>query len=252
MTSDLSRLEEERRSARTLPIRRADPRRSRMCGSTTAAYDLTDWIAKHPGGAFFIGRTKNRDITSIVKSYHPNPEAIERILERYCVGPRRDAGRHPPEEQRTAIPVQRRLQQLAGHPEVSGSTTDNDLLHRVKARLREPALAARIKRMDTLFNIVVALLAVAYVAVQGLRLGSTRLDAAADLRGRDGAAAQFAWPAFGHYAIHRAQKGLTRVLDSSLRHELRRAWRWSSPTDTPCCTTRTRRAKSTSRRTCSR
>lgn len=53
------------------------------------AYDLSDWIGKHPGGAFFIGRTKNRDITSIVGSYHRNPEAIEKILQRYALG--RDA-----------------------------------------------------------------------------------------------------------------------------------------------------------------
>jgi Cytochrome b5-like Heme/Steroid binding domain len=49
------------------------------------AYDLSDWISKHPGGAFFIGRTKNRDITSIIHAYHKNPEAIERILERYAL-----------------------------------------------------------------------------------------------------------------------------------------------------------------------
>ena len=49
------------------------------------AYDLSDWISKHPGGAFFIGRTKNRDITSIIQAYHKNPEAIERGLERYAL-----------------------------------------------------------------------------------------------------------------------------------------------------------------------
>uniref|UniRef100_UPI0005924D91 cytochrome b5-like heme/steroid binding domain-containing protein n=1 Tax=Nocardia takedensis TaxID=259390 RepID=UPI0005924D91 len=40
------------------------------------AYDLSDWISKHPGGEFFIGRTKNRDITSIIGSYHKDPERI--------------------------------------------------------------------------------------------------------------------------------------------------------------------------------
>ena len=49
------------------------------------AYDLSDWIAKHPGGAFFIGRTKNRDITSIIQAYHKNVEGIERLLERYAL-----------------------------------------------------------------------------------------------------------------------------------------------------------------------
>ena len=49
------------------------------------AYDLTDWISKHPGGEFFIGRTKNRDITSIIGSYHRDPEKIERMLQK-CAG----------------------------------------------------------------------------------------------------------------------------------------------------------------------
>ena len=44
------------------------------------AYDLSDWISKHPGGEFFIGRSKNRDITSIIGSYHANVEAVERML----------------------------------------------------------------------------------------------------------------------------------------------------------------------------
>ena len=46
------------------------------------AYDLRDWITQHPGGEFFIGRTKNRDITSVVGSYHKDPEKVARILER--------------------------------------------------------------------------------------------------------------------------------------------------------------------------
>ena len=54
------------------------------------AYDLTDWVSKHPGGAFFIGRTKNRDITSIVGSYHRHPEAIEKSAGTVCVGSRRN------------------------------------------------------------------------------------------------------------------------------------------------------------------
>ena len=83
----------------------------------------------------------------------------------------------------------------------------------MRARLQEPVLAARIKRMDTLFNVIVWMLAVAYVAVQGLRLGIPAwmllpifMVAMVVLRS--------SLAAFGHYAIHRAQKGATRFLDS--------------------------------------
>ena len=83
-------------------------------------------------------------------------------------------------------------------------------MHRVKARLNEPALAARIKRMDTIFNVVVAMLAMAYFAVQGVRLAEPRwmplpvfVIAMVLLRS--------SLAGFGHYAFHRAQRGINRV-----------------------------------------
>ena len=177
------------------------------------AYDLTDWIAKHPGGAFFIGRTKNRDITSIIGSYHRNPEAIEKILERYALD--RDATPRDihPKNNAPAFLFKDDFNSWRDTPKYRFDNK-SDLLHRVKARLREPALAARIKRMDKAFNIVVALLAITYLGVQGVRLVSPGwmplavfVIAMVLLRS--------ALVGFGHYAIHRAQKGITRVVASS-------------------------------------
>ncbi|MFE3026287.1 cytochrome b5 domain-containing protein, partial [Nocardia tengchongensis] len=133
------------------------------------AYDLSDWISKHPGGEFFIGRTKNRDITSIVGSYHKNPEAIGRILKKYALD--RDALPEDihPKANAPAFLFNEGFDSWRDTPKFSFDNKD-DLLHKVKARLKEPELAARIRRMDTYFNIVVAVLAVLYFAVQGLRL----------------------------------------------------------------------------------
>ncbi|MFD4430736.1 fatty acid desaturase, partial [Nocardia sp. NPDC058497] len=85
----------------------------------------------------------------------------------------------------------------------------NDLLHKVKARIKEPELAARLKRMDRAFDIVVAVLIFLYFAVQGLRLWDTSwmplpvfVIAMVLLRS--------SLAGFGHYAIHRAQKGLNK------------------------------------------
>ena len=50
------------------------------------AYDLTDFLKKHPGGEFFIGRTKNRDITAIVNIFHRNPEKVKKVLKKYSLG----------------------------------------------------------------------------------------------------------------------------------------------------------------------
>ncbi len=178
------------------------------------AYDLSDWISKHPGGAFFIGRTKNRDITAIVASYHRDPAKVERILERrYALG--RDATPRDVHPKHNAPPFLFKddFNSWRDTPKYSFDN-ENDLMHRVKARLNEPALAARIKRMDTLFNIVVAVLAIAYFAVQGVRLAEPRwmplwafVIAMVLLRS--------SLAGFGHYSLHRAQRGLNRVFGNS-------------------------------------
>ncbi|WP_067548293.1 fatty acid desaturase [Nocardia crassostreae] len=173
------------------------------------AYDLSDWISKHPGGEFFIGRTKNRDITSIIGSYHKNPEGISKLIERFALN-------------REALPED--IHPKANAPDFlfkegfdSWHDTPkyrfddkNDLLHAVKKRLKEPELAARIKKMDKLFNIVVVLMAIAYFAVQGLRLAVPAwmplpvfVFAMVVLRS--------SLAGFGHYAIHRAQKGWNKI-----------------------------------------
>ncbi|BBX95946.1 hypothetical protein AWC15_19995 [Mycobacterium lacus] len=178
------------------------------------AYDLSDWITRHPGGAFFIGRTRNRDITTIVGSYHRDPAKIERILQRrYALG--RDATPRDIHPKHNAPPFLFKdgFNSWRDTPAYRFDD-DNDLLHRVKARLNEPALAARIKRMDTLFNIVAALLAIGYLAVQGVRLAESRwmplpvfVIAMVLLRS--------SLAGFGHYALHRRQRGINRVLDNA-------------------------------------
>ncbi|MDT5348297.1 MAG: hypothetical protein QOH91_1584 [Mycobacterium sp.] len=190
------------------------PRLSDVWVYNGRAYDLSDWIAKHPGGAFFIGRTKNRDITAVVASYHRDPDKVERILQRrYALG--RDATAQDIHPKHNAPPF------LFDDDFNSRRDTPNyrfdnhdDLLHRVKARLNEPALAARIKRMDTYFNIVVVLLVVAYFVVQVLRLAQPGwmplpLFVIAMVLLRSSLAG------FGHYALHRAQRGMNRVFGSA-------------------------------------
>ncbi|WP_399510187.1 cytochrome b5 domain-containing protein [Williamsia muralis] len=177
------------------------------------AYDLTDWISKHPGGEFFIGRTKNRDITSIIGSYHRDPEKIERMLQKYALD--RDAvveDIHPKANAPDFL-FKENFDSWRDTPHFRFDDK-NDLLHRIKARLKEPELAARLKRMDTVFNVVVIGLVVAYFAVQGLRLFDTSwmpLPAfvIAMVVLRCGIAG------YGHYAIHRPQKGLTKAFVSA-------------------------------------
>ena len=178
------------------------------------AYDLRDWITKHPGGEFFIGRTKNRDITSVVGSYHQDPEKVARILERRFA------------LDRQAVPEDIHPKANAPHflfnpdfdswrdtPKYQFDNRD-DLLHQVKARLKERAWVDRIKRLDRIFDIVVAFLIVAYFAVQGVRLVEPSwlplpIFVIAMVLLRSSLAG------FGHYAIHRAQRGINKALTST-------------------------------------
>ncbi|MGW6422310.1 cytochrome b5 domain-containing protein [Nocardia sp. NPDC055053] len=172
------------------------------------AYDLSEWISKHPGGEFFIGRTKNRDITSIIGSYHRDPEKIARMIERYSLG--RDATPEDihPKNNAPDFLFKEGFNSWDDTPKYKFDNK-NDLLHKVKARIKEPELAARLKRMDRAFDIVVAVLIFLYFAVQGLRLWDTSwmplpvfVIAMVLLRS--------SLAGFGHYAIHRAQKGLNK------------------------------------------
>lgn len=177
------------------------------------AYDLTDWITRHPGGAFFIGRTKNRDITSVIGSYHADPEKIERMLERYALGREATPLDVHPKHNAPPFLFKDDFNSWRDTPQYRFDDED-DLLHRVKARLKEPDLAARIKRMDRIFNLVVVALFVAYFVVQGLRLAEPAwmplpafVIAMVLLR--------LSLAGFGHYAIHRAQRGSARVFAST-------------------------------------
>ena len=174
------------------------------------AYDLSDWISKHPGGEFFIGRSKNRDITSIIGSYHANVEAVERMLEKYALD--RDAvieDVHPKNNAPDFLFTER-FDSWRDTPKYDFGRRD-DLLHAIKKRLRGKDIQTRLKKLDRWFNVVAAMLFIAYFAVQGLRLYDTSwmplpvfVIVMVMLRS--------SLAGFGHYAIHRAQKGATKVL----------------------------------------
>ncbi|WP_067674094.1 fatty acid desaturase [Nocardia miyunensis] len=212
MTTDRPEVQEREEFSRP-PIPDGPPPVSNVWIYNGKAYDLSDWISKHPGGEFFIGRTKNRDITSIIGSYHREPERIARMLERYSLD-------------RQALPEDIHPKNNAPDflfTEGFDSWTDtpkyrfddeNDLLHRIKARLREPKLAARLDRMDRIFNIVAVLLTISYFAVESLRLFERSwiplpVFVIAMVLLRSSVAG------FGHYGIHRAQKGLNKIFTNA-------------------------------------
>jgi hypothetical protein len=47
------------------------------------AYDLTEWMKIHPGGAAWFGPSQGRDISALVHTYHRDPAKLRKILARY-------------------------------------------------------------------------------------------------------------------------------------------------------------------------
>jgi hypothetical protein len=173
------------------------------------AYDLTDFIKRHPGGEFFIGRTKNRDITALVNVLHRNPAKVKHVLKKYSLGrPATPADMHPKYD---APP-------FLFKPDFDGwrdtprfnFEPKGQLLDAIRARLKTPEMQARIARMDFLFNLVTVLLAVTYVSVEGLRFGLPQfmpIYLFAPLM----AMLRISLSGAGHYLIHRAQVKFNKV-----------------------------------------
>ena len=47
------------------------------------AYDLTEWMKLHPGGATWFGPSQGRDISALLHTYHRDPARLQKILARY-------------------------------------------------------------------------------------------------------------------------------------------------------------------------
>ncbi len=172
-------------------------------------YDLTEFIQKHPGGDFFIGRTKNRDITTIVNIFHRNPEKVKRILKQYALNrPAIPEDVHP---KYTAPPFLFKpdFNGWKDTPKFNFNSPDQ-LLDRIKKRLKEPEMQAKVERMDALFDAIAIGLFGLYVFTQWLRLSHAEylpiylfVPLMAILRTSLAGA--------GHYLIHRPQVGWTKV-----------------------------------------
>ncbi len=181
----------------------------------TQAYDLTDFIKKHPGGEFFIGRMKNRDITTLVNIFHPNPEKVKKILKQYALN--REAvpeDMHP----KYAAPEFLFREGFDGWRDTPKFYFGNEgqLLNQIKARLNTPEMKKKVAQMDSIFDAVTIVLGILYILVQVLRLNFTQympiylfVPLMVMLR--------ISLAGAGHYLIHRPQvkwnKALEQIFD---------------------------------------
>lgn len=173
------------------------------------AYDLTEFIAKHPGGQFFIGRTKNRDITTIVNIFHPNPERVKKVLQKYSLGQQGRPEHIHPKYNAPPFLFKEHFNGWRDTPRYDFRNPEQ-LLNKIKARVYSPEFKQKVARMDFLFNVISICLFLIYFVVQGLYLEARQympiylfVPLIAMLR--------IALAGVGHYLIHRPQVGLNKV-----------------------------------------
>ncbi len=174
------------------------------------AYDFTDFINKHPGGEFFIGRMRNRDVTTVVNIFHRNPEKVKRRLKQYALGrPATAEDMHP---KYNAPPFLFRPTFDAWRDTPRFQFGDkSQLLDVIRKRLNQPEMVKKVARMDQLFDGVTLVLGILYVLVELLRLGAPAWMPA-PLFVPLMVVLRIALSGAGHYLIHRPQVGLTKAL----------------------------------------
>ncbi|MBD2435588.1 cytochrome b5-like heme/steroid binding domain-containing protein [Nostoc sp. FACHB-110] len=175
------------------------------------AYDLSDFIKKHPGGEFFIGRMKNRDITILVNIFHPNPQKVKKILQKYALNrPGVPEDIHP----KYAAPeflFREGFDSWRDTPKFDFES-QGQLLDQIKTRLNKPEMKKKIAQMDFWFDAVTVTLGILYILVQVLRLGFTEympMYLFVPLM----IALRISLAGAGHYFIHRPQVGLNKAVE---------------------------------------
>ncbi|MBR8838556.1 MAG: cytochrome b5 domain-containing protein [Stigonema ocellatum SAG 48.90 = DSM 106950] len=173
------------------------------------AYDLTEFIAKHPGGQFFIRRTKNRDITTFVHFFHHNPEKVRKVLAKYSLG--RQATREDihPTCWAPKFLFSQGFDSWRDTPKYNFKQ-EGQLLNRIRARLNQPEMRKKVAQMDFLFNLISVMLVIAYVLTDGLRLGfsqSMPMYVFIPLM----SIIKISLSGVGHYLLHNPQRGLNKI-----------------------------------------
>lgn len=173
------------------------------------AYDLTDFVKKHPGGEFFIGRMKNRDITTLVNIFHRNPKKVKKILQKYALGRKATPDDFHPTYNAPPFLFRDDFDGWRDTPQFNFDQP-GQLLTKIRSRLKEPAIKAKIERLDFIFDIITVGLGCLYILVQWLRLESVEympiylfVPLMTVLR--------ISLSGAGHYLLHRPQIGLTKL-----------------------------------------
>src|ERR1700722_2879135 len=157
------------------------------------AYDFTEWMGRHPGGAMWFKQTEGRDISALLHTYHREPARLQKILAKYQIeefadqdiSPRMVA---PPKftEARNfrqlGVPPERDILPTLGAPpfllppEFNAPTDlprldyrdEGSLLATVRQRVNAQFSKQALKKYDRAFDAVTWLIAAAHLAALAL------------------------------------------------------------------------------------
>jgi hypothetical protein len=173
------------------------------------AYDLTEFIDKHPGGKFFIRRTKNRDITAFINFFHRNPERVRKVLGKYSLGrPAKPEDIHP-SSWAPGFLFSHDFNSWRDTPKYNFKK-EGQLLDRIRARLHKPEMMKKVAQMDFLFDLVSVILVLAYGLIEWLRLDFSQYMPSYFFIPLM-AMIKIALSGTGHYLLHRRQIGLNKI-----------------------------------------
>ncbi|MBS9383333.1 MAG: hypothetical protein HEQ24_03540 [Dolichospermum sp. BR01] len=175
------------------------------------AYDLSDFMKRHPGGEFFIGRMKNRDITTLVNIFHPNPQKVKKILKKYALNRQAVPEDIHPKYAAPEFLFREGFDAWRDTPKFDFDSEER-LLDQIKTRLNTPEMKIKIAQMDSLFDAVTMILGISYILVQVLRIGFSEympISLFVPLM----VALRISLAGAGHYFIHRPQVGLNKAIE---------------------------------------
>lgn len=168
-------------------------------------YDLKDWIPIHPGGSQWFVKAYRRDLTTLVHTYHKNPETMRKILAKY-------------ETNRKASDILARYFNIPPHvlPEgfhaakdslIFDWTKEDSIFEQVKKRIFTKEFSAKTKQADFIFDLIGLCLLVThlFLSFPGVyyEILPPVLLVPCFLITRTGMAA------VGHYHSHRKKDGIT-------------------------------------------
>lgn len=155
------------------------------------AYDFTEWMKRHPGGAMWFRQTEGRDISALLHTYHREPARLQNFLRRYeiaelagltvqprvVVPPRITDPPPPPPPDAPPNPELHLLPKLGIPPFLLAPDFDarrdlpkldyrdqGSLLAQIRTRLNARFSQRDLKRLDRRFDVVTALIGAAHVA----------------------------------------------------------------------------------------